>query len=42
VNGRSGEISGERPWSVWKITLAVVAGLAVIGVIIAIVAASGK
>lgn len=40
VNGRTGEISGERPWSAWKITLAVLAGLAVIGVIIAIAAAS--
>jgi DNA-directed RNA polymerase subunit RPC12/RpoP len=41
VNGRTGEISGERPWSVWKIAMAVVAGLVVIGMIIAI-AAGGK
>ncbi len=29
VNGQTGKVKGERPWSVWKITLAVVAGLVV-------------
>jgi hypothetical protein len=32
VNGRTGRVWGERPWSVWKIALAVLAALAVIGV----------
>lgn len=32
VNGRSGRVRGERPWSAWKIALAVLAGLAVAGV----------
>ena len=27
VNGRTGEVHGERPWSALKITLAVLAGL---------------
>ncbi len=27
VNGQTGEVRGERPWSAWKIALAVVAGL---------------
>ena len=37
VNGQTGKVQGERPWSVWKITLAVVfvaclaAGAAYIG-----------
>ena len=26
VNGRTGEVHGERPWSVWKIAGAVVLG----------------
>jgi len=26
VNGRSGKVQGERPWSVWKITFAVIIG----------------
>ncbi|WP_322867005.1 TFIIB-type zinc finger domain-containing protein [Aquicoccus sp. G2-2] len=33
VNGRTGRVQGERPWSGWKITLAVLAGLAVAGAI---------
>jgi len=33
VNARTGEVQGERPWSYVKIALAVVAGLAVAGVI---------
>ncbi|CUH63123.1 DNA-directed RNA polymerase subunit P [Thalassovita gelatinovora] len=31
VNGRTGQVRGERPWSVWKITIAVVLGLIVAG-----------
>ncbi len=33
VNARTGEVSGQRPWSYWKITGAVLAGLAMAGVI---------
>ncbi len=32
VNGQSGRVQGERPWSAWKIALAVIAGLIVAGV----------
>lgn len=38
VNGRTGRVQGERPWSAWKITFAVVVGLLVaagIGYVIA-------
>ena len=31
VNGRTGRVRGERPWSAWKIALAVAAGLIVAG-----------
>lgn len=31
INGRTGEVQGERPYSFWKIFFTVVAGLAVIG-----------
>ena len=31
VNGQTGEVQGQRPWSVWKITLAVLGGLIVLG-----------
>lgn len=33
VNARTGEVTGERPWSFWKIAGAVVAGLIAIGVV---------
>jgi len=33
VNGQTGEVQGERPWSVWKIALAVIAALIVAGVV---------
>jgi len=33
VNGQSGRVRGERPWSVWKIALAVIAGAALAGAI---------
>jgi len=31
VNAATGEVQGDRPWSAWKIALAVVAGLVVVG-----------
>ncbi|MDO5605620.1 MAG: zinc ribbon domain-containing protein [Paracoccus sp. (in: a-proteobacteria)] len=31
VNGQSGRVQGERPWSVWKIAAAVIAALIVLG-----------
>lgn len=34
VNARTGEVQGDRPYSVWKITAAVLAGLAVVGGIV--------
>jgi DNA-directed RNA polymerase subunit RPC12/RpoP len=34
INGQTGEVQGERPWSIWKIGFAVL-GVAVIGVTIA-------
>lgn len=34
INGRTGEVQGERPWSAWKITLCVLIGIAVIAGII--------
>lgn len=33
VNARTGEVQGDRPYSVWKITLAVLAGVAVVAAI---------
>jgi hypothetical protein len=38
VNGRSGRVQGERPWSAWKIAFAVIAGLIVAGIVGYIVA----
>ncbi len=38
VNGRSGKVSGERPWSYWKIFRLVAVILIVIGLIIGLVA----
>ena len=34
VNGRTGEVQGERPWSAVKIALAILAGLAAVGLLI--------
>ena len=43
VNGRSGKVAGERPWSTWKIVAAVVAVLVLIGVVALVVSlTSGK
>jgi hypothetical protein len=36
VNGRTGEVQGERPYSAWKIFFAVAGGLIVVGTIVAI------
>jgi len=33
VNGQSGKVQGERPWSVWKIAIAIVLGLIVAGAV---------
>ena len=33
VNGQSGQVVGERPWSAWKIAFAVLAGLILAGVV---------
>lgn len=40
VNAVTGEVQGERPWSAWKIAVAVLLGLGVVGVIVAF--ASGR
>ncbi|MCA9243538.1 MAG: hypothetical protein KDA32_06260 [Phycisphaerales bacterium] len=40
VNGRTGEVQGERPYSAWKIAGAVLAGLIVVGGIVWIVLAN--
>ncbi|WP_033289085.1 hypothetical protein [Amycolatopsis jejuensis] len=42
VNGRTGEIHGERPWSKVKITIAVVLAVLVIAAIVYLVAAKGR
>ena len=36
VNGQTGKVQGERPWSAWKITFAVLAALIVAGVVLAV------
>ncbi|MBU2960937.1 TFIIB-type zinc finger domain-containing protein [Citreicella sp. C3M06] len=41
VNGTTGRVQGERPWSAWKIALAVIAGLIVAGVVGYVVAMNG-
>jgi hypothetical protein len=33
VNGRTGRVQGERPWSAWKIGFAVVIGLLIAGAV---------
>ncbi|MCZ7676501.1 MAG: TFIIB-type zinc finger domain-containing protein [Roseovarius sp.] len=40
VNGRTGKVQGERPWSAWKIAIAVILGLIVAGAIGYVVAMS--
>jgi ribosomal protein S27E len=41
VNGQTGQVQGERPWSAWKIAFAVVLGLLVAAIIGAVLAANG-
>ena len=41
INARTGEVTGERPWSWIKITLAVIAALIVIGTIVFFMQQSG-
>lgn len=41
VNGQTGEVQGERPWSVWKITFAVIGGVIVAGAAFYIAQKSG-
>ncbi len=37
VNGRTGQVQGERPWSVWKVGAAVIAGLVLaVGIFLAL------
>lgn len=40
VNGRTGAVRGERPWSAWKLALAILAALVVAGVVAAVVGAA--
>jgi predicted RNA-binding Zn-ribbon protein involved in translation (DUF1610 family) len=42
INGVTGEVEGQRPWSVVKIAVAVVVGLAVLAVALAIWSATGS
>jgi len=42
INGRTGKVSGERPWSWMKIVRLIVIVLLVVGAVIALVATSGK
>ena len=42
VNGRTGEVQGERPWSPWKIAGAILGGLAVVAVIAAVVVLAAR
>ncbi len=41
INGRTGEVQGERPWSWVKISAAVLAGLAVVGIAFWVINGSG-
>jgi len=41
VNGRTGRVQGERPWSVWKIAVAVILGL-ILAAIVGFVAAQAQ
>jgi predicted RNA-binding Zn-ribbon protein involved in translation (DUF1610 family) len=36
VNGQTGKVQGERPWSAWKIAFAIFAGLIVAGIVLAV------
>jgi len=41
INGQTGRVQGERPYSYWKIALAVLAGMVVIGGFVALLAETG-
>jgi DNA-directed RNA polymerase subunit RPC12/RpoP len=41
VNGRTGEVQGERPYSVWKVLAAVVLALVILGLVAYLMAGSG-
>ncbi|WP_370285145.1 TFIIB-type zinc finger domain-containing protein [Pseudooceanicola nanhaiensis] len=41
VNGRTGRVQGERPWSAWKIAFAVLLGLIVAGIVAFVTSQSG-
>jgi len=41
VNGQSGRVQGERPWSVWKIAGAVIAGLLLLAALVVLAERSG-
>lgn len=41
VNGQSGRVMGERPWSVWKIAAAVIAGLVALAALLYLADAGG-
>ncbi len=36
VNGQSGRVQGERPWSVWKITFAILLALVLVAALLAL------
>lgn len=42
VNGQSGQVQGERPYSAWKIALAVIAALVVLAVLMLVAQQSGQ
>ncbi|MFO1432182.1 MAG: primosomal protein N' (replication factor Y) - superfamily II helicase [Candidatus Competibacteraceae bacterium] len=42
VNGRTGEVQGERPYSPWKITVAIVVGIVVIMVLVWLAGQQGR
>ncbi len=41
INGMTGEVQGQRPWSKVKIAVAVIAALIVIGILVAVFGGSG-
>ena len=41
INGATGEVEGERPWSAWKIAFAVIGGLIALGVILVLLRGFG-
>jgi predicted RNA-binding Zn-ribbon protein involved in translation (DUF1610 family) len=41
VNGQTGKVQGERPWSAWKIALAVIAVLLIVGALVLLSQADG-